>query len=246
VNDKTEGQEKVGLVLRSVNLDTTKDGNLAIATNFTAPSGNNPVHHTLLGIIKSQRKLDSRFRRFGETGRMGEKELSNVRLLGIHSIVHLVTRGSSLSLVDRRNVTGSSGSTSTASAAHSMDSTTFDFSDNSVLVHTHVRTKAHQATSTGRNVMRHGTKTRDSTKGESSQATHVKVGRVEFGEILLEDTVHLVAAKRHGHETGLTVAVRGQSLTHTVNELSVRNGTGKDLGDMRSSLKIYNCMEAII
>jgi hypothetical protein len=166
---------------------------------------------------------------------MGEKELANVRLLSIHSIVHHVTRGSSRSSVNSGDVTGSGGSTSTASAAVSVDSTAFDLSNNSVLVNTDVRTVANQATSTGRNVVRHGTETSDSTKGESSQTTHGKVGRVEFGKVRLEDAVHLVAAKGSGDETGLAVAVREQGLTDTVDKLGIGNGTGKDLGNVRSS-----------
>jgi hypothetical protein len=166
---------------------------------------------------------------------MGEKELANVRLLSVNSIVHHVTRGSSRSVVDGTDVTSSGGSTSTASAAVSVNSTAFDLSNNSVLVDTDVRTVADQATSTGRNVVCHGTETSNATKGESSQTTHGKVGRVEFGKVLFEDTVHFVAAKRSSDETGLTVAVREQGLTDTVDKFSVGNGTGKDLGNVRSS-----------
>lgn len=167
---------------------------------------------------------------------MGEKEGANIGLLGINGSRGKITWGRRLATVDRGNVSSSSGGTSTANAALAVDSTTLDETNVSVLVDTNVGAVDNQAASIGRDVVSHGSKGDDSTKGESSKATHGKVVTVGGGKILLQNTVHLVAAKGSGKEGAVAISVAGESTGNLRDEFGVGDGTGECLGDILRNL----------
>jgi hypothetical protein len=70
-------------------------------------------------------------------------------------------------------------------------------------------------------VVSHGTETGDTSERESSKSSHGEVITVNLTEVLLEDTVDLVAAKGSGDKGGFTVSVWGKSILNLSDEVRV-------------------------
>ena len=101
-----------------------------------------------------------------------------------------------------------------------------------------MRTENDQARATIGDVVSHGAKTGDTTKGKSSQTSHREVIVVVRSKVLFQDTVDFVAAQRGGNQRRLAKAVLLEGTCHLSNQIGISDGLGEDRLDLVGSLRM--------
>ena len=167
VNLERKREEVIGHTSGGIDLDTTKDGNLAITGNVSSASLDDSVHELLLGIVQSIREVNHLVSGLLKLLGIGEEHGANKVLLSIigggggtvlGGLTGVnaggITRGS-----DRR----STGSTTVGTA------TALDGTDLAGGVNTNVGTENNKAGTAIGDVRGHGTERSDTTEREAYQ-----------------------------------------------------------------------------
>jgi hypothetical protein len=216
---KSKRKKVVGNTARSIDLNTTEQRDLSLASNLRAALGNDLLHKIVLGIEHGKREFDHWISRSLDSPAMGEQHVTDKGLL---SVKWTTRRSSSLdaSIHNAVDVTtsrnGAATTGSTLSSASAVDSTNL-----AVGVNSNVRTIDNQTTSTIGNVVGHGSKTSDSTERKARQTTHGKVRTKGGCKSLLQRTIDFVATEGCGDERRVSVSVLGQRALDHFDKLSV-------------------------
>ena len=178
VNLEGKGKEVIGFTLGGVDLNTTKDGNLATG-DTSGTSGDNLINHLLLGIVKSIGEVNHLVRSLLEVLGVGEEHGTNKVLLSIDSSLRRSVLGS-LASVDARNVSRRGDGRSTAGTTVGA-ATTLDGTNLAGGVNTNVGTEDDEAGTAIGDVRGHGTERGDTTEGEACQIVDYDIGEMEIG-----------------------------------------------------------------
>jgi hypothetical protein len=205
---KTERKKVVRNTARSIDLNTTEQRDLSLASNLRAALGNNLLHKIVLRIEHGKREFGHWISSSLDSLTMGEQHVTDKGLLSVQWTRRRASRldFSSQNIVD---VTASrNGATTACSTLHSASAV--DSPNLAVGVNSNVRTIHHQTTSTIGNVVSHGSETSDSSKRKACQTTHGKVRTKGGCQSLLQRTIDFVATEGCGDERRVSVSMLGQ------------------------------------
>lgn len=209
-----------------VDLDSSEQCNLAIASHFLASIEDNLEHEFALHIVEGVGEFHRGLFGPGEAFGVGEEHGADKVLLGIECSFGHGGLGTSPS--DLADVAGGSGGTAAAGPGV-YATTTVNLANVAVGIDTDVGAKDNEARTVLRNVVGHGAKARHAAKGKTGQTTHGKVVAVRVDKGLFEVTVDFVAAKRRCQKTRTTVAVFLQRQSHASDNVLVPQSTRKTL-----------------
>jgi hypothetical protein len=224
-NIKSKRQEIVGHSWWSVDLNSTKQGNLSITVNVSAALGNNLSHEFVFGVKESIREFSHGAAGSMNAFSMREEHVSNKVLLRIQGVAG---RSALLdfSVQYLFDVAASCRGTSAAGTCLSTSSS-IDRSNLSRSVDSDVRTVDNKTRASVRDVMSHGSETSNSSKRKASEATHGEIRAKDTLEILFERSVHFVAAEGSSNQRVISVVVASKVLLDIGDEFCVCLGTRK-------------------
>mmetsp|Transcript_16979 Transcript_16979/g.47008 ORF Transcript_16979/g.47008 Transcript_16979/m.47008 type:complete len:357 (+) Transcript_16979:308-1378(+) len=229
---KVEREEVVGKTVRRVDLDTSHEGDAAVALHGAASLIDDVVHHFSLRVVKRVGQLDVAIIGGEETLGVGRELSIDVGLLRVEGVRGrqwlAILHGWHLSLADLSE----RGGGATAARTTLGTSTAVDGSDAAVGVDADVGSEDDEARTAVGDVMGHGAEAGDAAERESCEAAHDEWLVVDLGEVLLERSVDLVTAQGGGDQTVLSVSVLGEALRDALDELGVWQGVGECHGDL--------------